>query len=263
LPVHLSPAARLLLLRWARSAIASALGLEASDWPAGAEVNPDGMRPGGMNPGEMGAGGTNPDGMRAGGMAAGGVDLAGLDLPRLDLAGRDLEGRDLEGLDPGLREELEVRRGAFVTITKGGELRGCIGRLDFDQPLWFNVVEAAVASAFQDPRFPPLAPEELAQVQLEISVIEPLQPLVDLSVFQPHRHGIVIERGWQRGLLLPQVARERGWGAHETLEAVCWKAGLEPDAWRDPRSRLWIFDTVEFSEPALAERTKEQRSSTD
>jgi AmmeMemoRadiSam system protein A len=142
--------------------------------------------------------------------------------------------------------------GAFVTITEAGELRSCMGRLDPDAPLWANLIGAASAAATDDPRFPTIRPEELPALHLEVSVLGPLVKLPDPAVFDPARHGIVIERGWKRGLLLPQVARERGWGAKETLEAVCWKAGLSSGDWAKPGTVLRVFTAVVFGEEEAA-----------
>jgi AmmeMemoRadiSam system protein A len=138
--------------------------------------------------------------------------------------------------------------GAFVTIKKQGELRGCIGRMDFDRPLWENVVAAAVASALEDPRFRPVEAGELAEVRLEISVLEPPRELPRPGLFDAQRHGIIIEKGFRHALLLPKVAQENGWGAEKTLETVCWKAGLPPQAWREPDARLQVFEAFDFGE---------------
>jgi AmmeMemoRadiSam system protein A len=149
-----------------------------------------------------------------------------------------------------LSEDLRAPHGAFVTLKKGRDLRGCIGRLDFEVPLWKNVLRSAVSSAFEDPRFEPLSPRELPEVRIEISVLEPPVLLPDPADFDPQVHGIIVERGGRRALLLPKVAQEYGWDARQTLETVCWKAGLPPDAWRDPAARLMVFTAFDFAEPA-------------
>ncbi|MCX7916114.1 MAG: AmmeMemoRadiSam system protein A [Verrucomicrobiae bacterium] len=138
---------------------------------------------------------------------------------------------------------------AFVTLTKRGELRGCIGHLQHDRPLWENVLRAAVSAAYEDPRFPPVEPEEFPDLNYSISVLEPPVELRDLSAFDPPRHGIIVQQGLRRALLLPKVARERGWNAEQVLAAVCQKAGLPSDAWRDPTVRLEIFDAYDIEEP--------------
>ncbi len=137
---------------------------------------------------------------------------------------------------------------AFVTLKKHGELRGCIGKMDFGRPLWENVVHAAVLSAMEDPRFERVRPEELPELRLEISVLEPPVSLARVEDFDAQQHGIIIEKGVRHALLLPKVAQEYGWDERKTLETVCWKAGLPPDAWREPDARLQVFTAVDFAE---------------
>jgi len=141
---------------------------------------------------------------------------------------------------------------AFVTIHEKGELRGCIGLMRFEDPLWLNVRDAAVAAALDDPRFLPVAEAELPALELEVSVLDPPVELPDPAGFVAGHHGIVVERGMHRALLLPQVATEMAWGESQMLEAVCRKANLPPDAWRDGSSRLYVFESTCFSEAGLA-----------
>jgi AmmeMemoRadiSam system protein A len=148
-----------------------------------------------------------------------------------------------------LPTDLAVPAGAFVTIRRGDELRACMGRLDPDTPLWMNVLGAAEGAAGSDRRFEPIRSSEVPHLRLEVSVLGPFAPLEGPAGFRPGSHGVMIERGWQRGLLLPQVATEQGWGANEMLEAVCWKAGLPADAWRWPGTRLSVFQALVISEP--------------
>ncbi len=138
--------------------------------------------------------------------------------------------------------------GAFVTLREDGELRGCIGLLRFDVPLWENVRDAAAGAALNDPRFRPVDRGELRRLDLEISVLEPPVEIRDPALFEAGRHGIVVERGLRRGLLLPQVAPEMGWGNLEMLDGVCRKAGLPPDSWRDRATRLYVFEATCFGE---------------
>ena len=149
-----------------------------------------------------------------------------------------------------LTQALRAPHGAFVTITKQGELRGCIGKMDFERPLWENVLGAAVASALEDPRFASMEPGELSEVHLEISVLEPPVPLSRIEDFDASRHGIIIQKGPRHGLLLPKVAEEYGWDEQKTLEMVCWKAGLPAQAWREPDAHLQIFEAFAFGESA-------------
>lgn len=141
---------------------------------------------------------------------------------------------------------------AFVTLTKGdGELRGCMGTLGADLPVGEAVVHAAGMAATRDPRFWPVGAEELPGLRLEVSVLGPTTPLEDVADFVAGRDGIVVEARGRHALLLPQVATELGWGATEMLAAVCEKAGLRRDAWRDPATRLSTFRVERASGPAV------------
>jgi AmmeMemoRadiSam system protein A len=139
---------------------------------------------------------------------------------------------------------------AFVTLLEDGELRGCMGTLDPDGEAWQAVVDTAGWAARRDPRFPPLQAQEVAALEVGVSILGPMVELPDPSRFRPGIDGIVISRDGRRGLLLPEVADEVGHGATDMLDAVCRKAGLARDSWRDPRSRLWVFRTLRFGGPA-------------
>jgi AmmeMemoRadiSam system protein A len=143
---------------------------------------------------------------------------------------------------------LQEPRGAFVTLKAHGELRGCIGHITASQPLADTVKEVALASAFEDPRFPPLRPEEWDAVRIEISVISPFESITDVERIQVGVHGIMIRQGPRSGLLLPQVAIEQRWDRTTFLTHVCYKAGLPGDAWRSPDARLSIFSAIVFHE---------------
>jgi len=145
-----------------------------------------------------------------------------------------------------LTPNLRAPHGVFVTITKNDSLRGCIGHMDFSRPLWENCMRAAVSAAIEDPRFPPVEPAELPDLQLEISVMEPPRPIRGVDEFDHMKHGIIMSKGRRRGLFLPQVAREQGWDKQQTLEMVCEKAGLPLDAWREPDARLEVFTAFVF-----------------
>lgn len=148
---------------------------------------------------------------------------------------------------PPIEGRLAEPRGAFVTLRSNGRLCGCIGRTDAALPLAEAVLECAITAASQDPRFKPLRAEELTALEIEISVLSELR-LIRLEEMQLGLHGIVVVRGRDRGLLLPQVAIERDWSASQFLEAVCQKAGLEPVAWQDPETRLFAFTAEVFSD---------------
>jgi len=140
--------------------------------------------------------------------------------------------------------------GAFVTLRCNGRLRGCIGRTDLAHALAETVAQCAITAALRDPRFGPLCKEEMAGLEIEISVISEPRPAAPEEI-QTGIHGIVISRGARRGLLLPQVATERGWSTMKFLEAACEKAGLQADAWRDPETRLFTFIAEVFSDASL------------
>ncbi len=171
----------------------------------------------------------------------------------LELARRTLEAR-LAGVQltvPTTPEgRLRDRGGAFVTLTHGGELRGCIGHVEGFVPLWQSVHDNAVAAALQDPRFSPLDLSELPEVSIEISVMGPLVEVRPEQV-EVGRHGVVVRRGFARGLLLPQVAVEQGWDREELLDFTCRKAGLAPGCWRSPDARLYAFTAEVFSEKEM------------
>lgn len=141
---------------------------------------------------------------------------------------------------------------AFVTLRRHGRLRGCIGTLGAGWPVGRAVVHAAGMAALDDPRFEPVGPAELAGLDVEVSILAPARPLEDAADFVPGRDGIVVEARGRRGVLLPQVATEMGWGATEMLEAVCRKAGLRADAWLEPATSLEVFEVVRVEGPLVA-----------
>jgi len=147
--------------------------------------------------------------------------------------------------DPALDEP----SGAFVTLrSRRGMLRGCIGRVESDRPLWETVAGMARASAFDDPRFPALDEAELGDVTIEVSVMSPPWRIDNPEDVVPGRHGVMVERGLRRGLFLPQVATEQGWGREVLLDQVCLKAGLPPSAWREPETAIYVFTATVIGE---------------
>jgi AmmeMemoRadiSam system protein A len=146
-------------------------------------------------------------------------------------------------------EELRRPAGAFVSLhEKGGDLRGCIGSIVPVAPLCQAVVSSAVSAAFRDPRFYPLTKEELANVELEISVMGPIEVVRDVSEIEVGRDGLIVRQGRNSGLLLPQVATDFGWDRDAFLSHTCTKAGLPPAAWRSPDTRIERFAAEVFSE---------------
>jgi AmmeMemoRadiSam system protein A len=138
-------------------------------------------------------------------------------------------------------------RGAFVSLYRGDELRGCVGTLVSDRPLDETVAEMAVAAGFHDPRFSPLGIEELADLELEVSVLGPLTDALPEDVV-PGVHGVAVAAEGRRAVYLPKVAIEAGWDREDLLAETCRKAGLADDAWRDPATRLSIFTAEVFGD---------------
>ncbi len=141
---------------------------------------------------------------------------------------------------------LKENRGAFVTIHKKGQLRGCIGYIEALKPLHKTIEEMAEAAAFRDPRFPPISEKELPELDIEISVLTPLRRIKDVNEIEVGKHGIYIKKGWYSGLLLPQVATEYGWDRETFLQHTCLKAGLPPNAWKDKDIEIYIFSADIF-----------------
>ena len=137
--------------------------------------------------------------------------------------------------------------GAFVTIHCASRLRGCVGRTDRTLALAETVAQCAIGAALRDTRFRPIEPAEIDRMSIEISVLSELHLLAH-DELEAGKHGLVIVRGERRGLLLPQVAAERGWSIERFLDETCGKAGLEPGAWRDPETKVLAFTAEIFSE---------------
>ena len=142
---------------------------------------------------------------------------------------------------------LAAPAGAFVSLHKGGDLRGCIGHIEPNEPIGTVVPRCAVAACSSDPRFQPVAADELPSIDIEISLLGPLEPIAGPEDIVVGRHGLVVESGRQRGLLLPQVATEWNWDAEAFLSHTCQKAGLPSEAWRHG-AKLWRFDAEVFGE---------------
>jgi AmmeMemoRadiSam system protein B/AmmeMemoRadiSam system protein A len=146
-------------------------------------------------------------------------------------------------------DSLMQERGAFVTLKKKGELRGCIGYVAPMKPLCLTVRDVAALAAVRDTRFPPVAPSELGELQYEISVLSPLRHVLDIKQIHVGLHGLVIKRQDAEGLLLPQVPVEQHWDRMTFLEQLCRKAGLPPGTWKDPEADLFEFTALVFGEP--------------
>jgi uncharacterized protein len=142
--------------------------------------------------------------------------------------------------------------GAFVTLKAARALRGCIGRLQADEPLALTVRSMAVAAAFDDPRFPPLKAEELCKITIEISALSAMADAEPDDVV-PGLHGVLLSRAGRSGVFLPQVAAEQGWDRDELLNQVCVKAGLPYATWKDEGTRIRTFTATVFSEAGVSE----------
>ncbi len=166
----------------------------------------------------------------------------------LDLARKTLVSFVKDGSAAPFRTEnarFTAPRGAFVTLTKKGELRGCIGFIEPVMPLHKTVQDCTVYAASEDPRFPAVTAAELKDIAVEISVLTPLRRIDDPRLVQVGKHGLVISRGERKGLLLPQVAVEFGWDREEYLAEACLKAGLPADAWRKG-AEVYVFEAIVF-----------------
>jgi len=167
----------------------------------------------------------------------------------IDLAHRALEARvrhaDLPEIDGALAPD--VRHGAFVSIFHDGALRGCLGRLNSQLPIARLVAQLAQAVADSDPRFDRVTLQELAGISLEISVLTHEREIESVDEIEIGKHGLIVEHGTSRGLLLPQVAEEHGWDRDTFLDHTCLKAGLGADAWRRG-ARIFVFEAEVFGE---------------
>ncbi len=146
---------------------------------------------------------------------------------------------------------LNIKCGAFVTLHINNSLRGCIGNISAEIPLWKTIRNMAVESALRDPRFPSVSPSELKNIDIEISVLSPLKKVADIKEIEVGKHGILIKKDFYQGLLLPQVATDYGWNRTQFLEQTCHKAGLHKDCFKEKNCEIYIFSATVFSEKDL------------
>jgi len=167
----------------------------------------------------------------------------------LELAHRALEARVRHAGLPDIDNTLvpDVRRGAFVSIFHDGELRGCLGRLNSQLPIARLVAQLAQAVADSDPRFDRVTPQEIGSIGFEISVLTREREIQSVDEIEIGKHGLIVEQGTSRGLLLPQVPGEHGWDRDTFLDHTCLKAGLAADAWRRG-ARVFVFEAQIFGE---------------
>ncbi len=156
------------------------------------------------------------------------------------LAGKGVEvPSKVEGI---LNEHL----GSFVTLEKQGRLRGCIGTMIGQEPLYVNVARMAHAAAFNDHRFPPLTVDEWPNTDVSISVLGPLSPCPNVNEVKIGQHGLLLRLGNKSGVFLPKVAQEQGWNLEAYLENLCAKAGLPAGSWQKPDAQLYWYEALVF-----------------
>ncbi|HEV8047284.1 MAG TPA: AmmeMemoRadiSam system protein A [Candidatus Acidoferrum sp.] len=143
------------------------------------------------------------------------------------------------------------KRGVFVTLHRLGRLRGCIGVVDAFEPLGESIARCAANAALHDPRFSPVRADELPELEIELSLLSPLEPILPEKI-EIGKHGLLISQGSKRGLLLPQVAVEHKFGRDQFLEETCRKAGLNANAWQEPETQILGFTCEVFSEGECA-----------
>ncbi len=144
---------------------------------------------------------------------------------------------------------LNQERGAFVTLTESGHLRGCIGYTSASKPLNVTVRDTATLAALRDSRFHPVGEAELSSLDYEISVLSPLRRVTDVQQIKVGQHGLIMKNGEFEGLLLPQVPTEQGWDRKTFLDETCAKAGMQATCWKDASTDIFMFTAVVFNEP--------------
>ncbi len=174
-----------------------------------------------------------------------------LQIARTTLA-RYLKDRIFDKASP-VAGELKHSAGAFVTLENHGDLRGCIGHMAEDRPLYLTVQEMAIQAATGDPRFPSVTSDELSEIDIEISVLSPLREIRDPAEIQVGEHGLVVSGGFHRGVLLPQVASREGWDREKFLGYTCLKAGLPFDAWKKGNVQIQVFTAEVFGEREMTQ----------
>jgi AmmeMemoRadiSam system protein A len=171
-----------------------------------------------------------------------------LDLARRAISTAVIEKRILDF--PPYPAAVARPAGAFVTLHRNSQLRGCVGQVESPGPLADTVARAAISAALHDSRFPPVEDHEVSSLDIEISVLSLPEPIVPEAILTG-RHGLIVVTVDKRGVLLPQVASERRWSAQRFLEETCAKAGLPRDAWRESSTRVLAFTAEVFSEISL------------
>ena len=158
--------------------------------------------------------------------------------------GKRPDGPDIPAPPEGVLHE---QLGSFVTLKRGGRLRGCIGTIIPQEALYRNVARMGFASAFRDHRFPPLCREELDETEIEISVLGPITPCPDPEKIEVGRHGLLLRLGGNSGVFLPKVPEEQGWDRLAYLENLCRKANLPGGSWKEPNAQLFWYEALVFA----------------
>jgi AmmeMemoRadiSam system protein A len=172
-----------------------------------------------------------------------------LELARRAIAEAVSLQKSTEEISPG--GVFAEKRGVFVTLHRLGRLRGCIGVVDAFEPLGESIARCAANAALHDPRFSPVRADELPELEIELSLLSPLEPILPEKI-EIGKHGLLISQGSKRGLLLPQVAVEHKFGRDQFLEETCRKAGLNANAWQEPETQILGFACEVFSEGECA-----------
>ena len=170
----------------------------------------------------------------------------------LEIARQTITEYVTSGKSPDFKEEdpqLNIKRGAFVTLHKDGNLRGCIGSFTSEEPIYKLISKMAIESATGDPRFSPVTKQELGNINIEISVLTEPQLIDDWKKIRLGIDGVIVRRGFSSGVFLPQVATETGWSLETFLKQLCWgKAGLPDDCYKDSNTQIYTFQAFIFSE---------------
>jgi len=166
---------------------------------------------------------------------------------------KEFDGLKIPKADYSAYPKLKMELGAFVTLKINDELRGCIGYLTGSKPLFETVIDAARQAAFGDPRFVPLSREEFSMIEIEISVLSPFQPVKSYDEIEVGKHGLLLDEGG-RAVLLPQVAAEHNLNRAEFLSALCRKAGLYAEYWKERMLKIKVFTALVFSEKDMKSR---------
>lgn len=160
-------------------------------------------------------------------------------------------GKKISEPDYSMHPLFKSLAGAFVTLTQYGSLRGCIGYIVSDQPLWQTICDAAVQASQNDPRFPSVRKSEIKNLEIEISILSEPFPLKNYDEIEIGKHGLILAEKGRRGLLLPQVPVEHHLNRDQYLDAICQKAGFPAGYWREKSLSLNAFTATVFSETEI------------